>query len=334
MHQIFLGLISAMLAISTPQMTTNSAPSAPKDADQLGSTNSPGEQELEKIMTDDDTAMDEIDKWIQENAAFAKQGAGESKAELNQRIMARLQTVRTNYEGFLTRYPTNADAYIAFGSFLYDTGDEEGAFNQYEKSRQLNPKNPAVWNDMANYYGEFSPVTNAFIYYAKAIELNPNEPVYYENMAVTVYLYRKDAREYYGIDEAHVFDKALGLYQKAIQLDPDNFPLRTDFAESYYEIKPLRTNDMLMAWTNALSVAHNEYEREGVYIHLARVKLAVGRYTEAQAHLDAVSNPDYDNLKTRLQRNLLARENGITNSTDDPTNLPPALKAHAKPDAP
>ena len=332
MRQIFLGLISAMLAVGTPQVSTNSAPPAPKDADQLGSTNSPGEQELEKIMTSDDAAMDEIDKWIQENAKFAKEGAGESKEELNRRIMARLQTVRTNYEGFLTRYPTNADAYIAFGSFLYDTGDEQGAFDQYEKSKELNPKNPAVWNDMANYYGEFSPITNAFIYYTKAIELNSNEPVYYENFATTVYLYRKDAREFYGIDEAHVFDKALGLYQKAVDHDPDNFPLRVDLATSYYEIKPLRTNDMLMAFTNALNVAHNEYEREGVYIHLARVKIAAGRYTEAQAHLDAVTNPDYDNLKSRLQRNLLAREKGITNSIDDPTDLPsaPALQTHVK----
>ena len=313
MHQIFLGFISAMLAISTPQMTTNSTPPAPKDADQLGSTNSPGEQELEKIMTDDDAAMDEIDKWIQENAAFAKQGAGESKAELNQRIMARLQTVRTNYEGFLTRYPTNADAYIAFGSFLYDTGDEEGAFNQYEKSRQLNPKNPAVWNDMANYYGEFSPVTNAFIYYAKAIELNPKEPVYYENMAVTVYLYRKDAREFYGIKEAQVFDKALALYQKAVQLDPLNFVLMTDYAESYYGIRPLRTNDALVAWTNALKIAQGEDERQAVYIHLARIKIAAGMYDEAQAHLDAVTNANLQDLKGRLERTMANRKKGASN---------------------
>ena len=34
-------------------------------------------------------------------------------------------------------------------------------------------------------------------------------------------------------------------------------------AESYYGIHPLRTNDALVAWTNALNVAHNDAEREG-----------------------------------------------------------------------
>ena len=35
-----------------------------------------------------------------------------------------------------------------------------------------------------------------------------------------------------------------------MQLEPDNFPLATDYAESYYGIRPLRTNDALVAWTN------------------------------------------------------------------------------------
>ena len=75
-----------------------------------------------------------------------------------------------------------------------------------------------------------------------------------------------------------MFDKALALYQKAIKLDPDNFPLATDYAQSYYGIKPLRTNDALVAWTNALHIARDEVEREGVYIHLARIKISIRKF--------------------------------------------------------
>lgn len=307
----FLGLLLAVLA---PRAMAGSPEQAPRDADQLAFTNSPQDKELEKIMEDDDAAMDEVNQWIQDNEAFKAQGAGESKQELNQRIMARLQTVRTNYEAFLQRYPTNADAYLAFGSFLDDLGDEDGAHDQYEKSRQLNPQNPAAWNDLANYYGENGPITNAFIYYAKAIELNPKEPVYYENFATTVYLYRRDAMLLYGITEPQVFDKALALYQKAIQLDPDDFALQTDYAESYYGIRPLRTNDALMAWTNALNIAQNETEREAVYIHLARIKIAAGLFAEAQAHLDAVTNSDFEVLKGRLERTMAERKKGAPSS--------------------
>ena len=313
MHQILLGFISVFLAAAMPQSDTNSdANSGARESDisdvSASDTNNAEQPALEKVMRDDDAAMDEIDAWIQENNAYAAHGAGESKQQLNQKIHARLQEVRQGYMDFLKQYPTNAAAYLAFGSFLNDIGDEDGASVQYEKSRKLDPKNPAAWNDLANYYGENGPITNAFAYYAKAVDLNPNEPIYYENWATTVYLYRKDAKEFYGINEAQVFDKALALYQKAVQLDPNNFLLMTDYAESYYGIKPLRADDALMAWTNALNIATNDFEREGVYIHLARVKMLAGRFSEAQGQLNIVTNSQYGALKDRLQRALIQHE--------------------------
>jgi tetratricopeptide (TPR) repeat protein len=310
---MFAAILGGALFTSTPQVDTNLSDLTGTTV-LSGGTNNVQQVELDKVMEGDDAAMDEINNWIQENNVYAAQGAGESKDQLNKRILARLKTVRESYEDYLKNYPTNALGYLAYGSFLNDTGDEGGAHDQYEKSRQLDPKNPAVWNNLANYYGENSPTTNAFAYYQQAIALNPTEPVYYENFATTVYLFRRDAEAFYNIKEPQVFDKALALYQKAIQLDPDNFALRTDFAESYYGIRPLRTNDALVAWTNALKIAHNELEREGVYIHLARVKIAAGYYAEAQVHLDAVTNDVDAALKSRLERNLREREKGATNA--------------------
>ena len=316
MHSILLGVICAALAAAMPQCATadsdtnlGARESDLSDADvSFANTNNPAQVALEKVMRDDDAAMDEVDSWIRENTAFAAKGAGESKVVLNRRIRARLDVERQEYEKLLKQYPTNAAAYLAFGSFLEDIGDEDGADVEYEKSRQLDPKNPAVWNDLANYYGENGPITNAFVDYAKAVELNPAEPVYYENWATTVYLFRKDAREFYRINEGQVFDKALALYQKAIKLDPNNFVLMTDYAESYYGIKPLRTNDALLAWTNALSIATNDLEREGVYVHLARVNILAGRFSDATGQLDIITNSTYDELKRRLQRSLLWHE--------------------------
>jgi tetratricopeptide (TPR) repeat protein len=311
MHSVLLGFISVALAAAMPQSDTNSGARESDISDMevsVSDTNNPAQAALEKVMRDDDAAMDEVDSWIRDNTAFAAKGAGESKAELNKKILARMQVVRQEYTNFLNQYPTNAPAYLAYGSFLNDIGDEEGASVQYEKSRQLDPKDPAAWNDLANYYGENGPITNAFVYYAKAVELNPSEPVYYENWATTVYLFRKDAREFYGINEGQVFDKALALYQKAIQLDPDNLVLVTDYGESYYGIKPLRTHDALAAWTNALNIATNDLEREGVYVHLARVKILAGRFTEARAQLNTITNSVYADLKQRLERSLLWHE--------------------------
>ena len=139
-----------------------------------------------------------------------------------------------------------------------------------------------------------------------------------------VYLYRTDAKSFYHINEQQVFDKSLALYRKAMQLDPDNFPLATDYAESYYGIRPLRTNDALVAWTNALQIAHDDVEREGVYIHLARIKMLAGRYAEARAQLDVVTNETYASLKHTLENAITWRKNEATNSIGDgdSTNAP------------
>ena len=315
MNDLLIGLVGAVLATNQPLAVSNLVQQHTGVSVALVNPGDPVELELDKLMADDDAAQAEVDKWIRDNQDFYKQGAGVPKEELNKRILDRFASVRKAYEDFLRRHPDSAHGYLAYGSFLNDIGEEEAAVDQYEKSGQLDPKNPAVWNNLANYYGEHGPLTNAFIDYTRAIDLNPAEPIYYQNMATTVYLYRRDAREYYHINEQQVFDKALGLYRQAMKLDPENFPLATDYAQSYYGIRPLRTNDALGAWTNALNIARDDVEREGVYLHLARIKTAIAQYDESRALLDSVTNEALADMKKHLQRSLHDHEFPPTNST-------------------
>jgi cytochrome c-type biogenesis protein CcmH/NrfG len=281
----------------------------------LVDVNDPAEKELRNLMIADDAAMDEVNDWINTNS-IARTNAPAIE-EFNKRIIARFEVAKHGYESFLRNHPDSARGFLAYGSFLNDIGNEDGARVQYENSRQLDPKNPAVWNQLANYFGEHGELTNAFADYTEAIRLDPAEPVYYQNFATTVYLYRKDAREFYGINEQQVFDKALGLYRQAMKLAPQNLVLAVDYAESYYGIKPLRTNDALVAWTNALNIAKDDNEREGVLLHLARVKISAGFYDEAQAHLDAVTNAAFAEMRDRLARSLADHKNPPTNSAEE-----------------
>ncbi len=289
--------------------------------------NDPVEKEFRKIMVDDDAALDEVDKWIQENNTFAQKGGGIPANALNERIRGRLDVVRKAYEDFLQRHPDHARAHLAYGSFLDNIKQEDASQVELEKARKLDPKNPAAWNQLANYYGHRGPVTNAFEYYAKAIELDPSEPTYYRNMATTVFLFRKDAKEYYHIDEQQVFDKALNLYEQAFKLEPNDFELAHDLAQTYYGIKPLRTEAALAAWTNALKIATSDIERQGVYIHFARIQLLSGLFAEAQQNLNSVTNEFYAELKKRVTRSLHEHQDGAkTNAAPvkAETNAPPA----------
>lgn len=293
--------------------------------------NDPVEQAYQKLLEDDDAAQQEADRWIAEAKAAHAQGAPLSDAALTARIEQRFATVKKAYEEFLQKHPNHTRARLAYGSFLYDTEDEDLGVAQWEKARALEPANPAPWNNLANHYGHRGPVSTAFDYYSKAIELEPNEPVYLQNLATTLYLFRKDAMEKYQIDEKQVFDRALELYRKALKLDPRNLPLATDYAQSYYGIKPLRSTDALKAWQYALEIANDDFEREGIYIHLARVEINSGLFEQARLHLNQVTNEFYAVLKQRLTRNLLEKEKagGRPGATHPPlsTSAPPAPAA-------
>ncbi|HEY5346024.1 MAG TPA: hypothetical protein VIK62_06740, partial [Verrucomicrobiae bacterium] len=67
-------------------------------------------------------------------------------------------------------------------------------------------------------------------------------------------------------------------------------------------------------WTNAMQVAHTDAERQGVELHLARVKTYAGMFAEAQAHLDSVTNVAFLALKKQLIRSLANHEHPDTNS--------------------
>jgi tetratricopeptide (TPR) repeat protein len=322
---LLIGVLGVLVATNQPTALSHLvSQTSGVPATAIG-TNKPVDPELQKIEDEDNDAQAEVDDWIRQNEEFAAKGAAIPRAEMNRRIRERFEQIRKDYQDFIQRHPNHAEARIAYASFLEDLGDDEGQYQQLIKARDIDPTIPAVWNNLGNYYGENGPTTNAFVCYEKAIQLDPSESVYYQNFGTTVYLYRKDVKEFYHIDEQQVFDKAMLLYSNAMKMDPTNFNLATDVAQTYYGIKPLRLNDALVSWTNALKLAHDEIEREGVYIHFARIKMLAGEYAQAHQQLDVVTNPMYADMKRRVARAINDREHPeqVTNS---PAAVPPATK--------
>lgn len=319
MKYLLIGLLGTVLGMNEVCAATGPAEAA-------SAKGKPVEDSVElayhKLLAEDDAAQEEVDQWISEAKAARAQGNRVPEEALGARIDQRFAPVRKAYQEFLREHPRHVGARLAYGSFLYETLDEELGVEQWEKAREIDPKNPAVWNNLANHFGHRGPVSKAFEYYTKAIELNPEEPVYLQNLATTTYVFRKDAMAFFKTGEKEVFDRSLELYRKALKFDPGNFPLATDYAQSYYGIKPLRTKEALAAWNYALEIANDDFERQGVYLHLARVELNSGMFEDARKHLGMVSNEFYAVLRDRLARNLAEKER--------PTTEPPAATATAK----
>ena len=315
MSSILAGALSVALATNQLVAASNLVKQATGISVPVADPKDPGEKEYREIMELDDQVHDDIDRWLKENLDFSSQGAGMRKALLNSKIRVRLDAVRARYEKFLEQNPKHARGHTVYGSFLNDLGEEASAVVEWEKAREADPKLPAAWNNLANYYGHRGPVTKAFQYYEKALELNPGEGVYLQNLATTVFLFRQDAMEFYKLTEPQVFDKSLELYRKALELAPKDLALATDVAQTYYGIKPVRTADALKAWEYALQLAESSEEKEGIYIHMARVEITGGKIAEARQHLGMVTNQLYLDLRKRIERNLEKKLSG-TNAVE------------------
>ena len=318
MSDLLAGLLAALVSTNTPTAVSNAVQDRTGISIQAPDPRDPVEKEFLKVEAEDDAAVEEIEKWADAAGAAAAAGRSEAQLSLGLRVRERLDGVKKDYEDFLLHHPDYVRARLAYGGFLHQTGDPEGALAQWEKASRFAPNNPAVWNNLGDYY-EDTNIKKAFEYYSKAITLDPSQPLYYHNLAVCVYMYRADAAEYWKISEQEVFDTALALYQKAMKLDPDNFILATDYAECFYGIRPLRLQEGLAAWNQCLKIARDELERQGVFIHLARIQLALNHFDESQRALDAVTNQMYSVLKNKLQANLnQSLQRALTNGVPQP----------------
>lgn len=295
MNQIAIGVLSALLSTNSPVAVNVSDT-------ELAAKDSAVEAEYYELLERDQAALDDVNGWISENETFRREGGGVAPEVLAEKITGRLAIVRKAYEDFLKKHSGHVEARIAYGSFLNEISEEEEAARQWDKARLLDPSHPASWNNLANHYGHFGPVATAFPYYEKAIELRPDEPVYYQNLATTVYLFRRDAEKYYEINEQQVFDRALELYRKALELSEGDFAIANDLAQTYYGITPFRYEEALSTWKEVLKLAKTEVEQQNVFIHLARMEIKGGRTELARNYLWQVTLPQYAVLRDRLYR--------------------------------
>jgi cytochrome c-type biogenesis protein CcmH/NrfG len=268
-------------------------------------TSDPRYVELQKVMEADDAADAEIDRWITERRAMdPTDPRAESELAFRKRIEVKNEEIQKQYEALLAKHPTYAPARNAFASFLAESGNEEDAIVQLEKASEISPKDAAVWNNLANLYGHVGPIQKAFPAYEKAVELNPYEPVYRYNLATVVFLFRKDAMEYYRCDEQQVFNRALATYREVRRLRPNNFRYAFDYAQTYYGVKPApadtsegkRLAELKLAesaragWLEALTLADNEEDRNGIFLHLARWNIRTGDFASARTNATADSS--------------------------------------------
>lgn len=188
------------------------------------------------------------------------------------------------------------------------TGAVRGTVSPFEQDfSNYSPAQAAeMWNDWGNEYSHSGPITNTFLCYLNAVRLMPHESTYHRNLATSLFMYRKDAKDFFNVTEDQVFDMSLREYRKARILSPDNFELAKELALVHYAVKPFRAEEALTEWNRLLKLADNRSaaDREEVYLNLGRVNYMAARYAEAQKWLLKVTSPEREDMKNILWRRV------------------------------
>ena len=106
--------------------------------------------EYRELLELDDMALQEVDDWIRESNATNDGVDDTSLISLPARIEQRLKPVRAAYDAFIQKHPKHVGVRLAYASFLTDRGDEVLAAPHLMKATELNPENPAAWNNLGN----------------------------------------------------------------------------------------------------------------------------------------------------------------------------------------
>lgn len=345
MSDLLLGTLSLLLATNPPASAVSNyvshrlAPFAGVAGSPAVDPNDPVEIEFRKLLVADEAAETEIEQVLAQGAP-PDPTRGETSTTRREAVRRQLLEIitrmRDRYEAFLKKHPRHVRARLAYGDHLSEYGDEEEVVVQLGLALELDPKNAVVWNNYAGHFAHVGSITNAFHAYERAMELRPYEPLYHYNYGTVVFLYRKDAREYYGCDETAVFERALAHYREARRLAPRHFRYAFDYAQTFYgvNIAPTKTEEArreaeqrladraLTAWEEALALANNETDREAIFLHFARWQIKVGRWEDARASLARVTRPEHTEMKRMQERNLAFREAAPLAEPELPGSIP------------
>jgi tetratricopeptide (TPR) repeat protein len=325
MSDLLVGALSLLLATNRPAeletlLQARTGITWPQLRGASIDTNDPVAVELAAIEEAEDAAQAAVRRWLAPHA-----GAQSLPAEVQERIDERQSSVRRRYVDFVTRHPGRADGHVSYGGYLEDLGEEPEMVVELERARELDPRNPIVWHQLAAHYAHRGPIEKAFPYFDEAVRLNPTEPVFWNSLGTVTFLFRRDAEAYFKTNEAGVFARAFGYYDRAMQLRPFDFQLASEVAKSWYGVRPQADQPAqdkaaaeariiesgLAAWTNALRVAPNDEEREQVRVHFARWNIRARRFDIARSQLDTITNIANADVRRRLEQTLTNRMAGL-----------------------
>ncbi len=170
-----------------------------------------------------------------------------------------------------TNDPNGYDFDLA-GRISYETGDYNGAVNNYQQALALAPDDHWIHNRLGDAHYALEDWGSAETEYLAAIRLEDQEPLFYENLGFI-------------LSTSGRYDEAIDALLEAINLDTSNAWVYNELGDIFYELDDMETAET--SFRGAIEMNNSQplfHENLGLVLRLTdRYKEAIASYSDALA---------------------------------------------------
>lgn len=209
----------------------------------------------------------------------------------------RLAPLASRFQNFLERFPNDASAHVLYAKFLRDGGENAEAEAHFKKALALGADWAVIYQQLAAIAAERGDVAGALSQMQKAVEREPGTAVYQMQLGELLVAFREQALEEKIFPDAGTLDAAAqNAFRAARAIEPERTEIALRYAESFYDMASPDWNSALAAWNYVEQIfekrrrlgtnsAEENFMRESIALHRARVFAELGKYAEAEAML-------------------------------------------------
>jgi len=208
---------------------------------------------------------------------------------------ARAQTILEELESrkAIVDSPEFMEAMSGLGQALLSAGQTDRALDLYRKATAASPDSPAVWLNLGSAYFALKRYDLALENFEKSVALDKTLALGYSNIGL-VYLSRMAEERNAGLS-----DKALGSFNKAIELEPRLAAAWNGRASVHLAVG--RAGQAVADYVQAIRSDPNLLDP---YINISIALRELGRYAEALKYLDTCKERLYPRLPARDREDI------------------------------
>lgn len=302
-------MLSSLLVLATAFALTAESSESLVTTAQVSESLASEESAVQTLRAFDLQQQDLADKELFEADALRMEGKFEEFSAKVQAAEKRFKEVREAYEIALAKYPENARFHNWYGEILHDRFDAESkAFDAWKHANELDPALPAPYNNLGLFYCHSGEYGKGIENLDKALKLEPDNADFHFNMAQVYLVHGPQVGEIRHWEQAQVYEEAMKLSRKAVDLDATDYQLTSDYALNFFTASNFGAEadwkEAARAWGLARPLARNQDEVLFTLLNEARSLLRAGENTAAIVPIEEALRlmPDSNAAKLLLER--------------------------------